>query len=438
MVTQSKTQFFMRALIFAACFLACTISAFAQEKKAEEKYLNEAVKIAQDKTISAAFAEIDRLNAKTIQDLIMLNEIPAPPFKETQRGLKYKQMLEETGGVKVWIDSIGNVLALRKGTVGKRVVAIDGHLDTVFPEGTDVKVKMRGDTLFAPGIGDNTRGLMVVLTVLRAMEKANIQTEDDVLFVATVGEEGNGDLRGVKYLFEKSEIKIDSWLSIDTNGIGTVANRGTGSIRYKVTVSGPGGHSWGDFGLVNPHHGLAKMINYFSDEAARFSAVAKTKTSFNVGKIGGGTSVNSIPFESWMEVDMRSEDDESLNTMDSIFKSSLQKGLDEYNANRKTEPELTMQIDQIGFRPSGTTDPNAPLVQRSLAAIQSFGFTPNLDIMSGNANLPISKGIPAATIGWGGQSDNAHALDEWWLDDKGTDAIKLALLTLVSEAGLSK
>ncbi len=428
----------MRALIFAACFLACTISAFAQEKKAEEKYLNEAVKIAQDKTISAAFAEIDRLNAKTIQDLIMLNEIPAPPFKETQRGLKYKQMLEETGGVKVWIDSIGNVLALRKGTVGKRVVAIDGHLDTVFPEGTDVKVKMRGDTLFAPGIGDNTRGLMVVLTVLRAMEKANIQTEDDVLFVATVGEEGNGDLRGVKYLFEKSEIKIDSWLSIDTNGIGTVANRGTGSIRYKVTVSGPGGHSWGDFGLVNPHHGLAKMINYFSDEAARFSAVAKTKTSFNVGKIGGGTSVNSIPFESWMEVDMRSEDDESLNTMDSIFKSSLQKGLDEYNANRKTEPELTMQIDQIGFRPSGTTDPNAPLVQRSLAAIQSFGFTPNLDIMSGNANLPISKGIPAATIGWGGQSDNAHALDEWWLDDKGTDAIKLALLTLVSEAGLSK
>lgn len=428
----------MKSLIFAACFLAGTISAFAQEKKAEEKYVIEAGKLAQDKTISAAFAEIDRLNPKTIQELIMLTEIPAPPFKETERGLKYKQMLEEVGGTKVWIDSIGNVLALRKGTVGGRTVAIDGHLDTVFPEETDVKVKMRGDTLFAPGIGDNTRGLMVVLTVLRAMEKAQIQTKDNILFVASVGEEGNGDLRGVKYLFEKSELKIDSWISIDSDETGGISNQGTGSIRYKVTVSGPGGHSWGDFGLVNPHHALGKMINYFSDAAAQFSTVAKTKTSFNVGKIGGGTSVNSIPFESWMEVDMRSEDDESLSTMDSIFKSSLQKGLTEYNSNRKTSPVLTMQVDRIGFRPSGKTPEQSPLVQRSMASIQSFGMTPILFIMSGNANWPISKGIPAVTLGWGGISANAHALDEWWLDEKGTDAIKLALLTLVSEAGLSK
>lgn len=428
----------MRLIILTVSLVAITISSFAQEKKADKKYVTDLRNLGQDKTISAAFAEIDRLNPKTIQELIMLTEIPAPPFKETERGLKYKQMLEEAGGVKVWIDSIGNVLALRKGTKGDRIVAIDGHLDTVFPEGTDVKVKMRGDTLFAPGIGDNTRGLMVVLTVLRAMEKAAIQTEDDILFVATVGEEGNGDLRGVKYLFKKSDLKIDSWISIDSDETGGISNQGTGSIRYKVTVSGPGGHSWGDFGLVNPHHALGKMINYFSDEAAEFSEIAKTKTSFNVGKIGGGTSVNSIPFESWMEVDMRSEDDESLSTMDSIFKSSLQKGLEEYNRNRKTESVLTMEIVQIGFRPSGKTFEQSPLVQRSMAAIQSFGITPNLFIMSGNANWPISKGIPAVTLGWGGISANAHALDEWWLDDKGTDAIKLALLTLVSEAGLSK
>ncbi len=428
----------MRPILIAACFLVINIFTFAQVKMAEEKYVIELHNLAQEKTISTAFAEIERLNPRSIQELIMLTEIPAPPFKETERGQKYKQMLEDAGGVNVWIDSIGNVLALRKGTKSERVVAIDGHLDTVFPEGTDVKVKMRGDTLFAPGIGDNTRGLMVVLTVLRAMEKAQIQTENDVLFVATVGEEGNGDLRGVKYLFEKTDVKIDSWISIDAFGTGNIANQGTGSIRYKVTVSGPGGHSWGDFGLVNPHHGLAKMINYFSDEAARFSAVAKTKTSFNVGKIGGGTSVNSIPFESWMEVDMRSEDDESLGKMDSIFKSSLEKGLNEYNTNRKTEPVLSMQIDQIGFRPSGTTDSNTPLIQRSMAAIQYFGIPPTLFIMSGNANWPISKGIPAVTLGWGGIGDNAHALDEWWLDEKGTDAIKLALLTVVSEAGLSK
>lgn len=428
----------MRAIIIAACFLLVSNSTFCQEKKADDKYVTELSKLAQDQTISKAFAEIERLNPQTIQELIMLTEIPAPPFNETERGIKYKQMLEEAGGVKVWIDSIGNVLALRKGKIGQRTVAIDGHLDTVFPEGTDVKVKLKGDTLFAPGIGDNTRGLMVVLTVLRAMEKAQIQTNDNVLFVATVGEEGNGDLRGVKYLFEKSEIKIDSWISIDAFGTGTVANQGTGSIRYKVTVSGPGGHSWGDFGLVNPHHALGKMINHFSDEAAKFSAVAKTKTSFNVGKIGGGTSVNSIPFESWMEVDMRSEDDESLKKMDSIFQSSLQKGLEEYNASRKTDPALTMEIDQIGFRPSGTTAVDSPLVQRSIAAIQNFGITPTLFIMSGNANWPISKGIPALTLGWGGKGDNAHALDEWWLDAKGTDAIKLALLTVIAEAGLNK
>ena len=429
----------MKFLLITASFFALSISTFAQVKNpvAGEKYLSETKQLSENNSIKAAFAEIDRLNPQTIQELILLNEIPAPPFKETARGLKYKQMLEEAGGVKVWIDSIGNVLALRKGTVGGRTIAIDGHLDTVFPEGTDVKVTMKGDTLFAPGIGDNTRGLMVVLTVLRAMEKAQIQTKDNILFVATVGEEGNGDLRGVKYLFDKSEVKIDSWISIDSDGTGGISNQGTGSIRYKVTVSGPGGHSWGDFGLVNPHHALGKMINYFSDAAAQFSAVAKTKTSFNVGKIGGGTSVNSIPFESWMEVDMRSEDDQSLTTMDSIFKASLEKGLAEYNSNRKTSPVLTKQVDRIGFRPSGITPEQSPLVQRSMAAIQSFGMTPSLFIMSGNANWPISKGIPAVTLGWGGKSDNAHALDEWWLDEKGTDAIKLALLTLIAEAGLS-
>lgn len=425
--------------ILIVFFISFSIhSAFAQSKSAATLYLEEAANLTQEKSVLAAFAEIDRLNPQTLQEHIKLNEIPAPPFKETIRGLAYKSMLEEVGGVKVWMDSVGNVLALRKGRTGKRLIALDGHLDTVFPEGTDVTVKMKGDTLFAPGIGDNTRGLMVVLTVLRAMEKADLATEDDVLFVATVGEEGNGDLRGVKYLFQKSELKIDAWISIDASGVGVISNQGTGSIRYKVSIGGPGGHSWADFGLVNPHHALGSMIHYFSQNAAVFSAKAKTKTSYNIGKIGGGTSVNSIPFESWMEVDMRSEDDESLNKMDSIFKSSMTQGFDEYNAARKTQPTLTLSVDRIGYRPSGITSESAPLVQRSMAAIQQFGLTPSLFIMSGNANLPISKGIPAVTLGWGGVGDNAHALDEWWLDQKGTDAIKLALLTLLAEAGFAK
>jgi acetylornithine deacetylase/succinyl-diaminopimelate desuccinylase-like protein len=425
----------MRILLAVVFFSFLNQSAFAQAKSAATPYLEEAVNLTREKSVLAAFAEIDRLNPQTLQEHIKLNAIPAPPFKETNRGLAYKSMLEEVGGVTVWMDSIGNVLALRKGRTGKRIIALDGHLDTVFPEGTDVTVKLRGDTLYAPGIGDNTRGLMVVLTVLRAMEKAAIQTEDDILFVATVGEEGNGDLRGVKYLFEKPTHNIDSWISIDASGVGAISNQGTGSIRYKVNLSGPGGHSWADFGLVNPHHALGGMIHYFSRNAALFSAKAKTKTSYNIGKIGGGTSVNSIPFESWMEVDMRSEDDESLHKMDSVFKASMAQGFEEYNSARITQPALTLSIDRIGYRPSGKTPENAPLVQRSMAAIQQFGLTPSLFIMSGNANLPISKGIPAVTLGWGGVGDNAHALDEWWLDQKGTDAIKLALLTLLAEAG---
>ncbi len=427
----------MKTLILLLSIIAPSVTLFAQTK-ADKKYIQEMQTLAETKSISAAFAEIDRLNPASIKELIMLNEIPAPPFKEGERAKKYKQMLEEAGGVKVWIDSIGNVLALRKGSKSERIVAIDGHLDTVFPEGTDVKVKMRGDTLYAPGIGDNARGLMIVLTLLRVLEKANIKTNDDLLFIGTVGEEGMGDLRGVKYLFEKGNFKIDSWISIDDDGIGNVNNAGTGAIRYRVTVNGPGGHSWSDFGLANTHHALAKMINLFSDNASTFTSTAKTKTSFNVGRIGGGTSINAIPFESWMEVDMRSEGVTSLNAMDSIFKSSLSKGLAEYNKQVKIGPLLVMKIEQVGFRPSGTTKADVPLIQRSMASLQYLGITPSLNMMSGNANLPISKGIPAVTLGWGGKGDNAHALDEWWLDENGTDAIKSALLTLLAEAGLSK
>lgn len=427
-------------LIIACLIMLSTHALIAQNKKvtAEDKYTKEAKKLAENSLVKAAFAEIDRLNPTTIQEMVLLTEIPAPPFKEGERAKKYKQMLERAGGVKVWIDSVGNVLALRKGVKGDRIVALDGHLDTVFPEGTDVTVKRKGDTLYAPGIGDNARGLMAVLTVLRAMEKAKIQTNDDILFIGTVGEEGMGDLRGVKHLFNKSDLKIASWISIDDEGLGSVNNSGTGSLRYRVTVKGPGGHSWSDFGLGNPHHALAKVIDNFSEAAASFTKVAKTKTTFNVGRMGGGTSVNAIPFESWMEVDMRSEDVVSLTTIDSIFKASIHKGLDEYNKNIHHGPILTVNIQQVGFRPSGTLGVEVPLIQRSIAALEYFGITPKLNMMSGNANIPISKGIPAVTLGWGGKGDHAHALNEWWLDDSGNDAIKLALLTLLAEAGIDK
>ena len=427
----------MKALL-SISFLILLTPGYAQTKKgaATDPYAKEMTTLAQKKSVKDAFVIIDNLEPTTRKEHIELTEIPAPPFKESVRAQRFKQMLEAAGPNKVWMDSLGNVLVLRKGKKGGRTVVVDAHLDTVFPEGTDVKVKIKGDTLFAPGISDDTRGLIAMLTVLRALEKANISTNDDVLFVGSLGEEGLGDLRGVKYVVGKSKIKIDSWISIDGTEIDYIVNGGLGSFRYKVTYKGPGGHSWGAFGLGNPHHAMAKGLNYFSDEATKFTSTG-IKTSFNVGRTGGGTSVNSIPFESWAEIDMRSESPRQLNKIDSIFKSSLKKGLDDYNRGIKKGPALTLIIDQIGFRPSGATPEKEPLIQRSLAASRFLGATPVLGIVSTNANTAISKGIPAVTIGAGGKSNNEHSLGEWWINDRGADGIKLALLILLAEAGLA-
>jgi tripeptide aminopeptidase len=252
-----------------------------------------------------------------------------------------------------------------------------------------------------------------------------------------VGEEGLGDLRGVKYIVEKSKLKLDAWIAVDGIEINQVDNGGLGSVRYRATVHGPGGHSWDAFGLGNPHHAMAKAVNYFSDEATRFTSTG-VKTSFNIGRTGGGTSVNSIPFESWAEVDMRSESPTQLKRMDSIFKANMTRGVDDYNRLIKKGPKLTLQLDRIGYRPSGTTPETQPLVQRALAAANYFTTNTRLTIQSTNANTAIANGIPAITIGAGGKSAHEHALEEWWINEKGSDGIKFILLTLLMEAGLEK
>jgi tripeptide aminopeptidase len=432
-----KKYYSLLSIALTIYLLPLTITA---QKKTEPKgdiYTQQVQTLVKNKQINQAFVIIDNLEPITREEHIELNEVPAPPFKESVRARYYKKMLEAAGPDKVWIDSVGNVLALRNGKKGGRTVVLDAHLDTVFPEGTDVTVKLKGDTLYAPGISDDTRGLIVMLTVLKTLEKANIETNDDVLFVATVGEEGLGDLQGVKYIIEKSKLKIDSWIAIDGTEIDLVVNGALGSVRYKAMINGPGGHSWGAFGLGNPHHAMAKAMNYFADEASRFTA-SGIKTSFNVGRTGGGTSVNSIPFESWAEVDMRSESPSQLKKIDSIFKSTMKRGVDDYNASIKKGPALTLHLERIGYRPSGTTSEKEALVQRALAASNYFTPDPKLAIVSTNANIPIAHGIPAITIGAGGKSNNEHSLDEWWLNEKGADGIKFALLTLLMEAGFEK
>ena len=371
------------------------------------------------------------------EELIELTEIPAPPFNEQARAERFATMLREAGLREVTIDDEGNVIGRRPGQSGARVIGYSAHLDTVFPEGTDVTVRFDDDKLFAPGVGDNTRGLIVVLGVLRALEHANIQTEADVLFIGNVGEEGLGDLRGVKYLFRDGAPPIDALIAIDGGNTDRIVYGGVGSHRYRMVFRGPGGHSWGAFGTANPHHALARAIALL-DENAPSVTEAGAKSSYNIGRIGGGTSINSVPFESWAEVDIRSGDQSRIDAIDAILHAAAEQALQEENDGRSIGAPLTVELERVGTRPAALGDPRGDLVQRAMAATQSFGITPRLGISSTDANLPLSKGIPAVTMSRGGESYDSHAPTEAWANVNGYLGIQIGLLTLLAEAGMSR
>ncbi|MEX2571355.1 MAG: M20/M25/M40 family metallo-hydrolase [Gemmatimonadota bacterium] len=403
----------------------------------QQQYVEEIAGLATDPRVQQAFQVIQDLEPRTMEDLVTLTEIPAPPFQETERGLRFLQMLRDAGADTTFVDDEGNVIGIRRGTASGPAMVLSGHLDTVFPEGTDVTVRMRGDTLYAPGVGDDTRGLMVVLTVLRAMDAANIRTVNDVWFVGTVGEEGLGDLRGVKHLFREGGPEIDAFISIDGGNIGRIVNQALGSRRYRATFNGPGGHSWGAFGLGNPAHALGRAIRIFDERAAEYVSEGP-RTSYNVGVIGGGTSVNAIPFEAWMQVDMRSEDPERLAGIDELFQQSAQQAVAEQNERREGGEPLSVDLEVIGDRPSGDIAPATPLVQRAMATARHFGEEPSLSRSSTDSNTPISLGIPAVTLGRGGAGGNSHALDEWWLNRDGHLAIQSTLLVVLAQAGIAR
>jgi acetylornithine deacetylase/succinyl-diaminopimelate desuccinylase-like protein len=286
----------------------------------------------------------------------------------------------------------------------------------VFPEGTAVTVKRDGDKLRAPGIGDDDRGLAVVLAVARALEKAGVQTNGTVYFVGNVGEEGPGNLRGTRHLFATElKGKIDYFISVDDTGLG-IASRAVGSNRYRVTYKGPGGHSYGAFGIPNPIHALGRAIAGISD----IQVPDKPKTTFNVGIIGGGTSVNSISGDATMEVDMRSEDAASLATVNGKVMRILQDALTAENArwtsSRAQAAKLSLKIDTIGIRPTGAQSDSATIVQTAMNAAKALGFTSSTSASSTDANIPISLGVPGIRIGGGGNAEGAHSLGEWYSD----------------------
>ncbi len=432
----------MRTKIYllASVVLLFVPQSFAQEQTAPEvlpEYVAETESIMADRRVMSALEHIVAIEPQSRRDLIELTEIPAPPFEEQARAERFAQMLRASGLTDVSIDDVGNVVGRRPGRNGDRVVGYSAHLDTVFPADTDVTVRFDDEKMYAPGIGDNTRGLVTVLGVLRAMEHAGIESEADILFIGNVGEEGLGDLRGVKHLFRDGAARIDTLIAVDGGESERIVYGGVGSHRYKVTFEGPGGHSWGAFGLANPHHALGRAIQIFDENAPAVTTVGE-KTSYNIGRIGGGTSINSIPFESWMEVDMRSGSQDKLDDIDAVLKAAVEQALQEENADRLDGPELTVDVQRVGTRPAAQQDSTVEVVQRAMAATLAFGVQPSLRISSTDANLPISKGVPAVTMSRGGISGNSHSPDEWWQNKDGHVGIQIGLVTLLAEAGLAK
>lgn len=402
-----------------------------------DTYCLESARIIADARVRRAVAYFDQTDAASVRELISLTQIAAPPFKESERARRYAELLRAAGADSVDIDDAGNVVAWRRGLKPGRTIVVAGHMDTVFPEGTEVRVRQHGDTLFAPGVGDNTRGLIALVQIMRALVQANLRTDANLMIVGTVGEEGLGDLRGVKHLFRNGAPHIDCFIAVDADSDEGITTTAIGSKRYRVTFTGPGGHSWGAFGTANPIHALSRAIHTFDDAAAKFTA-AGPATTYNVGRIGGGTSVNSIAVQAWAEVDLRSDNTARLEGIDSLFHVSMVNALNEQNSLRTAGPELLLEARLVGDRPSGVTASTTPIVQRALAATRALGLVPRLDESSTDANVAINRGIPAITIGRGGMTGKTHSPDEWWVSTNNTRGLRRILYILLAEAGLSR
>jgi acetylornithine deacetylase/succinyl-diaminopimelate desuccinylase-like protein len=419
-----------------ACALTMGVSVGAQTSDVPDSRVE---RIRGSAQFAAASTFIESDYERFVQELITLNEIPAPLFKEQARAKAYLEMLRAAGLSDVEIDAEGNAMGVRRGTgaPGGPMLAVAAHLDTVFPEGTNVKVKRDGSRLAAPGIGDNTRGVVMVLTVIRAMQAAKFETTSDVLFVGNVGEEGEGDLRGVKFLLRQGKYKdrIKQFIAIDGSEQGDITRAGVGSFRYRVTFTGPGGHSYGAFGLVNPAFAMGSAMAKIS----RLQVPVQPKTTFNVGAVRGGTSINSIPSEMSMDVDLRSESCAELKKLNDAFLAAVKQAVDEENGARSTrQGKVEADPKLIGDRPCGETPLTSPIVQTVTAVVKAFGLPLGYSTSSTDSNVPMNMGIPAVTIGRGGPSGRAHAPDEWTdVDRKGSvEAAKVALTVILAVAGV--
>jgi acetylornithine deacetylase/succinyl-diaminopimelate desuccinylase-like protein len=410
----------MRFSTLAAILIAIAPAALSQD----------ASRLTEDPAVKSALEAAKRNEPRFIEEQIRICEIPAPPFHEDVRGKELARLFQEAGLEGVHIDKVGNVIGVRPGASPRPNFVLAAHLDTVFPEGTDVHVKRNGSILKGPGIGDDCRGLVVLLGVIRALKDASVKTPGTITFVADVGEEGLGDLRGTKNLFDDSlRGQIDKFVSIDGTGL-SVTNVGVGSYRYRASFKGPGGHSFGAFGMANPIQAMGRAIAKID----AFEVPTSPKTTFNVGRVGGGTSVNAIPFECWMEVDMRSADKNSLEAVNTKYNLAVSQAVEEENRRWNNRGPISVANELVGLRPAGSTPADSAIVITASAVSKLFGFGGRLGEGSTDSNVPMNRGIPAVTIGGGGMGLGAHGSDETYDTTDSWKGTQRALLLAVALA----
>jgi len=415
-----------------AGWMGLVVTRLAAAAQADPRTL--AVGLVAAPAVAGALAELEKREPQLLADQVRLCEIPAPPFQEAARADAYRRELEALGLRNVRIDAAGNVLGERPGRAARPHLVVGAHLDTVFDGETDVRVTRAGELLRGPGIGDNCRGLAVMLGVVRFLNDAGLDSHGRITFAGTVGEEGLGDLRGVRHLFEQ-ELKggIDRFVSIDGAGLG-ITHVAVGSYRYRVTYRGPGGHSFGAFGLANPIHALGRLIGRLSD----FTVPAHPPTTFSVGRIGGGTSVNTIADEAWAEIDLRSTDPGALADLDRRFRRAVDEALAAENTRSGGIGRLRVELERVGTRPPGEVPADAPIVQTAVAITEALGLPVQLAAGSTDANLPISLKIPAITVGGGGFGFGAHSRGEIFDATNSSEGTKRAALLVLALAGIDR
>jgi tripeptide aminopeptidase len=385
--------------------------------------------LAQDPAVKKGLEYLKTNHEAHLAKQVQIAEIPAPTFHEGERAKFMAAEFRRAGLKNVEIDAQGNVLGWRPGTSPDTIV-IAAHLDISFEPGVNTKVRKEGGRWHGPGLADDSRGLVCLLALAEALDHASVQTRLTVLFVANVGEEGLGDLNGVKYLFGQSphRSRLKAFISVDGTDPGRIVTGGTGVKRYKVSVRGPGGHSYGNFGRPSATHAIGRIISRFTS----IDTPSDPKTTYNIGRIGGGTVINAIAEEAWMEVDLRSISPAELDRIELKLMESIRLGLEEENKLRAASgAQVTAETKLIGNRPAGQTPETDPLVRAAMEASRMIGYTPSLVFSSTDSNLPVSLGIPAITMPGGGRSNNAHSLDEWFEPENAWQGPQILLLTLL-------